>query len=119
MDEKTYLLLKRMEERPGLWLGKPTLKSIASFLVGYDCALIDHLLEMSIGVSKVFHDWVAERLGYSESTAGWANMILASVLGLDPKKPNWENYDESVSNEIHLKSIKQFYKLLDEYWDSH
>lgn len=44
-----------------------------------------------------FHEFVRERYNYFESTAGWANMIKAVVIGLDPNHIRWENYDHAMT----------------------
>lgn len=114
--KECYPLLKKMEPRPVMWTGELTLKSMKTFLDGYAYALIEHaLMDQNKLTEPSFHDWVANRLGFRESTAGWHNMILAHTLGLDPKKIRWENYDSDVSNELHEASIRQFYLLLDEF----
>jgi len=115
MNKKTYTLLKLMEKRPSMWLSQNTLKSYHSFLMGYSCALHEYEIKENFGISFEFMEWTANKLGYFESTAGWANMILASTLGLNPKKTTWENYDANVTKEEHLNSVKKFYELLDEY----
>jgi hypothetical protein len=115
MNNKTYHLLKRMEKRPMLWTGQNTLQSIATFLFGYRTAMKEHDLNEDFGITIVFFDWVADKLGYSSSTAGWANMILANVMGINPKKIKWDNYDIDVTHKQHSESIKKFYELIDEY----
>ena len=114
MTEPTYLLLKKMEKRPGMWTGENTLKSIVSFISGYSIATEDYDVDADFGISKKFHDWIAIRLGCYESTAGWANMILAYTIGMDPSKPNWENYDKEITEEYHRESIIKFYELLEQ-----
>ena len=111
-----YDILKRMEARPAMWTGELTLKSIRTFLDGYSYAFIENKLDDQSGSNELdFHDWIAAKLGFNESTAGWQNMILAYTIGLDPKNIRWEAYDIGISKELHEKSIKQFYALLEEY----
>ena len=111
-----YDLLKKMESRPQLWTGDIRLKSIRTFLDGYSYALYENNLNNSTNSEELnFHDWVANKLGFNESTAGWHNMILAVTMGLDPKKMEWKNYDSEVTVNEHKESIKLFYKLLEEY----
>ena len=104
-----------MEERSGMWFGENTLKALSSFLAGYNICLKDQGSEESILPTNDFFEWIKEKLEYSESTAGWANMILASTIGLNPKKIKWEQYDKGVTEEQHQASIKKFYKLVEEY----
>ncbi|WP_178984624.1 hypothetical protein [Winogradskyella helgolandensis] len=111
-----YKLLKQIEPRPALWTGENSLKSIRTFLNGYSFALTEHKLIETLSLKETnFHDWVASRLGYSESTAGWDNMILASTIGIDLKHISWENFDVNIKEVQHKESILKFYELLEEY----
>jgi len=111
-----YKLLKKMETRPAMWTGELSLKSIRTFLDGYSFALQEHrLIKPYEENEQNFHDWVAEKLGFDESTSGWQNMILAATLGLNTKSIKWEGYDSQVSKEQHEKSITKFYELLEEF----
>jgi len=117
MTEATYKILKRMEERPAMWLGECTLKAFSIFLMGYQSSLTDRGIDEDILPSSDFFEWIKEKLGYYESTAGWANMILASTIGLSPRNIKWKNYDKEVSSEQHYSSVKKFFELLEEYMD--
>ena len=110
-----YELLKKIELRPAMWTGEHSLKSIWIFLGGYSLALHDfHLIDLQEEYQPDFNDWVAKKLGFTESTAGWHNMILAYTLGLPPRI-SWKNIDAQAFKEQHSKSIKLFYLLLDEF----
>lgn len=114
--KQLYNILKKMEARPGMWTGEHTLKSIRIFSEGYSVALCENeIMDLSNQSSLNFNDWIANRLGFSESTAGWQNMILAVTLGLNPKRIEWENYDSDVTYDQHIKSIEKFYELLEEF----
>ncbi|OUS02644.1 hypothetical protein A9Q86_02940 [Flavobacteriales bacterium 33_180_T64] len=111
-----YNVLKKIEVRPALWTGEINLKSISIFLNGYSLALHEHdILQSPVELEINFHDWIANKLGFYESTSGWNNMILAITIGLNPKNIKWENYDSKVTNEQHEMSIKKFYELLEEF----
>lgn len=114
-----YQTFKRMEARPAMWTGELSLKSIKTFSDGYLFALSENnLIEPNPNEVLNFHDWVANKLGFSHSTAGWHNMILADTIGLDPKNVNWDNYSSEVTKGQHGKSIRTFYKLLGEFVDA-
>lgn len=114
--KENYELLKQMEARPAMWTGELSLKSIRTFLDGYTFALYQHNLINTEKENELnFHDWVANKLGFYESTAGWQNMILAVTIGLEPKTIRWENYDSEVTKEQHETSIRKFYELLEEF----
>ena len=105
-----------MEARPAMWTGELSLKSIRTFLDGYSYALDQHKIINPDKEDELnFHDWVANKLGFYESTAGWQNMILAVTIGLDPKSIRWENYDLEVTKEQHETSVRKFYELLEEF----
>lgn len=105
-----------MESHPAMYTGEYTLKSIRIFLEGYSFSLRENeIMDLSNQSSPNFNDWIANRLGFSESTAGWKNMILAVTLGLNPKNIEWENYDSYVTHDEHIKSIEKFYELLEEF----
>ena len=115
MISNLYPLLAEMKARPALFTGEVSLKSIHIFLQGYSMALFQHqFIEATNFLS--FNDWIAQKLGFLESTAGWANMILAVTLGLNPTTISWEEYFTlPVSNQQHQQSIEVFYNLLEDY----
>ena len=111
-----YKVLKRIEPRPAMFTGENSLKSIVTFLQGYQEALFDHDLIRFTKAIDPFFDWVAHRLGYFESTAGWANMILAYSLGFDTREILWEDlFNRNVSLEEHEKSVRLFYELVEQF----
>jgi len=99
-----------------MWTGENSLRSISSYITGYFHALLDHNLVREPSSIDPFFDWVAKRLGYFESTAGWVNMILAYSIGLNPKEISWEYFLEMpITKEQHTESIKMFYRLVDQF----
>jgi len=111
-----YKILKQIESRPAMWTGEATLKSIHNYISGYYQALLDNKIVLKSHTDEAFFDWVANKLGYYESTAGWVNMILAYCIGFDSKNISWEDvFASSVTKEQHLKSIRYFYQLLEEF----
>src|SRR5688500_14159281 len=76
LDESIYDMLDVIRKKPGLYLGTPSINRLNAFLTGYAAGLLrvgfvmrdkDHFHR--------FHDWVALRLEFEESTAGWCNII--------------------------------------------
>ena len=111
-----YHLLKLMERRPAMWTGEESLRSIHNYISGYYHALLDNKIVQRPLTDEPFFDWVAKRLGYSESTAGWVNMILAYCMGFKPENIIWEKFFATpVTKEQHLKSIEFFYELTEEF----
>lgn len=99
-----------------MWTGENSLKSIRIYASGYYEALLDQKIYSATHTDEPFFDWTANKLGYYESTAGWANMILAVAIGFDPVNIDWEEvFNHNVTKDEHIKSITMFYELLDEY----
>lgn len=110
-----YKLLKMIEKRPAMYVGEATLNNIKIFVSGYYAALLENNI-ISESLNEPFFDWTAQKLGFYESTAGWANMILAYSLGINPKTVIWEDvFALQITKEQHLDSIKLFYELIEEY----
>ncbi len=114
-----YDILDKVRKRPGMYIGDEKLENMRSYLAGYQMAMMDLNLEDTAEPSFYeFHEWIRNRFNYYESTAGWCNMIFAVVLGFDPENIRWENYQKDATTEQHRESIREFYRLLDEYRES-
>src|ERR1700756_4226792 len=79
-----------------MYLGTRSLSALSHFLAGYGFALHVHEIPSSHHLPGDFHEWVAYRLHFFESTSGYRNMILKRV-------PN-----ESAA-------LDRFFELLDEH----
>ena len=114
MIVECYKILKKIEARPAMFTGAISLESIYCYISGYSQALLDNGIIIEESELESFHDWVANKLGYYESTAGWVNMILAHSLDFNPKEIIWEEFLKvQISKEQHLKSINNFYNLVE------
>mgnify|MGYP006234092637 CR=1 FL=1 len=91
-----YNLLDEIRRRPGLYIGNESPNNLKSFLDGYLWGKGHNSIEESSPNFNDFHDWVAKKLGYYESTSGWANMI--------------EDQREDKQEALYL-----FFELLDEF----
>ncbi|ANE56093.1 hypothetical protein ACQE3E_03925 [Methylomonas sp. MED-D] len=111
-----YELIELISTRTAMYTGECKLSNVRSFLDGYTFAvenettLIDFLSNF-----QGFHDWVAKKFGFYESTAGWQNMILAIEIGLSPTNIKWEGYSCNVTEEQHRSSVIRFFELVKEY----
>jgi hypothetical protein len=76
---KAGRLLDLIREKPTLYLGEHSLTGLWHFLGGYRTAELDHGIDDVIQLPKDFHEWVAYRLHFYESTSGWRRMILDRV----------------------------------------
>jgi hypothetical protein len=96
-EESIYDLLETIRKRPGMYICKPSLQGLRDFLGGYTAGLgrVRLVLRDTTDFHR-FHDWVAHRLGFYESTSGWCNMIR----------------DKSANEE---EAFRKFYVLLDEF----
>lgn len=91
-------LLERIRESPGLYIGGKSITGLYHTVLGYELALGMHGIatDHSLQLPSDFHDWIAYRLHFSESTSGWKNMLLSAT-----------------SNEG--AAFDRFFELLDEY----
>lgn len=105
-----------MQQRLGMYITPPTLPSLMNFISGYSMAINLHNINEPDTLQS-FHSFVAQQLGYTESTAGWANMILAHVCGLKPNSFDWQDFlSQPISEQQHAQSINLFYKLLKKHY---
>ena len=92
-------LLAAIRQRPAMFCGEHTLSALNHFFAGYGFALDSHGIETSsdpLDIRRGFHEWVAYRLHFKESTSGWCNMI-----------------QQSTNSET--EAIDRFFQLLDEF----
>ncbi len=87
-----------IRQRPQLYLGERSLSALNAFMHGYSAALRAHSItkDNTLLLPQDFHDWVAYRLRFRESTKGFTKMILDRAE------------DESAA-------LGLFFRLLDEY----
>ena len=104
-------------KRPGMYIGGLNVKNMSIYLAGYQQAMMYHAKDISNPDFHRFHDWVARKFHFPESTAGWANMILASILGLSPEDNSWswEDFDAHANDQQQKKAVDLFFVLLDEF----
>lgn len=72
-----YQLLEKIKERPGMYIGYPSVSELFMFLCGYKRACQDMELPLS-DEEQEFHEfqpWLQKRFGVSTS-ASWARIIL-------------------------------------------
>jgi hypothetical protein len=76
LDESIYDVLEAIRQRPGIYIVEPSIYRLQSFLTGYSAGLgrVGFVLRDGASFHR-FHDWVARRLGFAGSAAGWCNMI--------------------------------------------
>lgn len=78
-DAQPKSFIEAIRAWPGMYLGEPSLRAFFHFLSGYQTALHHHGIKDDTTLDLVprdFHDWVAYRTHFDESTSGWCNMII-------------------------------------------
>ena len=115
-----YDIIDKIRDRPGMWIGDLSPRALHIFLTGYRCGMDDAgFAGVSQPEFRGFHDWVAQKFGFGESTAGWANMILAVTVGAEPANISWESLFASViTTEQNKQATMLCFQLIDEYRSS-
>ncbi len=93
---RTGELLEVIRDRPALYLGERSLSALWHYLLGYRMAMSVYDVRADFSLPADFHEWVAYRLHFYESTSGYRNMILKRTP------------DESVA-------LDHFFELLDDH----
>lgn len=116
MEYNLYDLFEKICVRTGMYIGGQTLSNLRSYIDGYETAMYEvKAKDNTIPDFSGFHNWVANKYGFYESTAGWQNMILAVEIGLSPEGINWSKYSEGTSENQHKQSLVRFFELAQEY----
>jgi hypothetical protein len=111
-----YDLIETLSTRTAMYTGEHKLSNVSSFIDGYTFAVRseDRYTEFLSNFPE-FHNWVAKRLGFYESTAGWQNMILAIEMGYSPKSVDWLGYADRATEAQHRASVVKFFEMVQEY----
>lgn len=79
---KPASLIDAIRQRPGMYFGSKSLTAFYHFLGGYQTACGIHQIvddRLGLVIPADFHDWVAYRTHFRESTSGWCNMIVETT----------------------------------------
>lgn len=72
-----YNLIDKIKERPLMYIWDKKLTSLSIYIAGYQWCLAEkEIKEEEMSNLNMFHDWIANEYGYSESTSWWLSMIL-------------------------------------------
>ena len=76
-----YNLLRDIEQKPGLYLGQPSISGLYMFLQGYSFARrqLNILPSLEEQQFRGFQPWLQQRFNLQTSQA-WSQMILLTVL---------------------------------------
>ena len=106
----------RLRKRPGMFIGDVSPNNLHVFLRGYQNAMEDAgVVDVSAPSFHEFHDWIAGKFGFSNSTAGWHRMILAMTLMLEPENVDWESYDRNVTRQQLTEATRRCFDLIEEF----
>jgi len=94
-------VVPELKKRPGMFIGSNSIFDLATFLQGYDFALSVHGItkESLFDEDISFHDWIALRTHYYESTSGWANMLTETYGENRALEQFWGHYDEYLNRK--------------------
>lgn len=93
-----FELLILIQKRPELYIGEKTLTCLSNNINGYNLSsFINNTEKENKNIWEEFNDFVAEKVGYFESTSGYKNMILEK-----------NEFDET-------KSLNMFFELLEQF----
>ncbi|MGV3756158.1 MAG: hypothetical protein ACO1QS_12320 [Verrucomicrobiota bacterium] len=76
LDESIYDLIEQIRKKPGMYIGERSINRLHAFLVGYTAGIARTGFMLG-GLEDFhrFHEWTAQQLGFTGSSAGWHNMI--------------------------------------------
>lgn len=115
-DIYDVILSPRIRDRPEFFLGKITPENLNIFIGGYRIAMMDlGYTETSTPHYLAFSDWVANKLGFFEPTAGWARIVLAKTLSENPDTVDWENFSRKATSEQLIDATRRSFELLEEF----
>lgn len=72
-----YNLLKEINQKPGLYIGSPSVSNLYMFLCGYEFSRQEQELELTAEEKEFeqFQSWIQQRFNITTS-ASWAKIIL-------------------------------------------
>jgi len=93
-----FEILEKIRNKPGMYIGRPSVSDLFMFLVGYECSrgeLGVELTEEDDDFYGEFHSWLQKKLQI-ETVSSWAKIIMLNC------------HDEKAGFE-------RFFELLDEF----
>ena len=78
-----YDLFDLMRERPGMWIGEPSITRLYLFIEGFEMGLraAQRSFVPETPNFGEFHDWIAARLHRRKNGHGWCDMLLDDANG--------------------------------------
>lgn len=115
-DIYDLILNSRLRNKPEMFIGEVTPSNLNVFVSGYRIAMMDlGYKETSTKPYLDFSDWVANKLGSFEPTAGWARIVLAKTLNENPRTVDWENFSRSATSEQLVDATRRSFELFEEF----
>ena len=104
MNSTIFELLERIKEKPGMYLGYPSVQSLFMFLNGYDLAREELGIELTPEEENFyakFQPWLQKKLGV-RSVTSWAKLIM---LSCHDEKTGFERFFELLSEFRQKKDL--------------
>ncbi len=103
-----YDVLAHIKKRPGMYLGKPSMNALGSYVHGFEHALaLAHIPPQEDDEEfEHFKKWLAKE--FHGANLGWNGQILFLVSGNDPL---WWRKDEKLEEQ----ALERFFALLEQY----
>lgn len=96
-----FEVLEKIEQSPGMYIGRPSVSDLFMFIVGYEFARSEMDIELTEAEDRFYEEfqpWLQKKLGV-KSVTSWAKLIMLSC------------HDEKIGFE-------SFYRLLAEFRQS-
>ena len=126
MKKNTFLVEEIIPKKPRkrfpMYTGEWTLNSIYIYLHAYINALEKHGFREDKHLDfSYFNEFIKNILGFSSSTVGWKNMIIAKSLGYKKSKKHWcwediIKREKTMTYKEHIKSTDMFFQLFDKFY---
>lgn len=115
-DIYELILGPRLRNRPGMFIGEITPNNLNVFILGYRMAMMDlGYVDVSTPPYSEFSNWVTKKLGYSVSSIGWDQIILAKILGEDAETVDWKNFARGATRSQLEEATRRSFELFEEF----
>ena len=117
MSSGLYEILGKIREKPGMYIGKPSVSDLFMFLVGYKTARRELGIELTPEEEDFcgeFHGWIEDRFKLKTSNS-WAKIIM--LYSVDEKDGFFAFFE--LLDEFQNRHIQPNLNILDENISEH
>lgn len=106
-----YNLLNQVRQKPGMYIGAPSLTSLHMFLGGYEFSRQEQNIKLTAEEKEFegFQAWIQERFKITASVS-WAKIILLysadERAGFELFFELWDEFIQQQNQAVHLESEK-------------